>query len=142
VTPEDFISRFPGARKTGNGKWSAKCPAHEDRDPSLSLGVLPDGRILIHCHAGCEPLAVLGAVGLDLSDLFPDKGLADYMRGWFNRRAREARINEERIVAIARADLAAGKRLSLADQKRLDLAISRLRNVDAEPSDSRSPVEI
>lgn len=131
VTPDEFIARFTSARKTGNGKWIAKCPAHEDRSPSLSIGCAPDGRILVHCHAGCEPLDVLQAVGLDLHDLFPDRGIRDYMPGGFNRKARDARLHEERVVAIAKADLAAGKRLSRADRARLDLAIKRLReNVD------------
>jgi len=46
----------------------ARCPAHDDRDPSLSVSV-KDGRVLVHCFAGCAPDAVLGAVGLTWKDL-------------------------------------------------------------------------
>jgi hypothetical protein len=46
----------------------ARCPAHEDRDPSLSVSV-KEGRILIYCFAGCAPEAVLQAVGLTWKDL-------------------------------------------------------------------------
>jgi putative DNA primase/helicase len=47
-------------RKSGLG-WIAKCPAHDDRNPSLSLREV-DGKILVCCHAGCEQRAVVGAL--------------------------------------------------------------------------------
>jgi putative DNA primase/helicase len=47
------IAEALGGRKSGRG-WSARCPAHEDRTPSLSLRDTPDGRVLIYCHAGCD----------------------------------------------------------------------------------------
>ncbi len=59
------------ARRSGSG-WSACCPAHEDRNPSLSIGVGDDGRVLVHCHAGCATRAVLEALGLRECDLFAD----------------------------------------------------------------------
>jgi putative DNA primase/helicase len=55
---------------SGDG-WSAQCPAHEDREPSLSLH-LRDGKILLHCHAGCTVEAICAAVGLKMSNLFVD----------------------------------------------------------------------
>ncbi|MCK8485541.1 hypothetical protein MUY21_16020, partial [Aliiroseovarius sp. S2029] len=53
--------------RTLGGTWRgqnglAYCPAHEDRSPSLSLGVGVDGRILVHCHAGCSYGAVMDAL--------------------------------------------------------------------------------
>ncbi len=47
-------------RKSGNG-WMAQCPAHDDKNPSLSLRDV-DGKVLVHCHAGCEQDAVVGAL--------------------------------------------------------------------------------
>ncbi|MBX3404148.1 MAG: DUF3987 domain-containing protein [Phycisphaeraceae bacterium] len=59
-------------RKAGAG-WCCKCPAHDDRDPSLSIRAGDDGRALVNCHAGCTVDAVCGAIGLRASDLFePD----------------------------------------------------------------------
>jgi len=58
-------------RKAGAG-WCCRCPAHDDRNPSLSIHAGDDGRALVNCHAGCSPEAVCGAVGLRLADLFPD----------------------------------------------------------------------
>ena len=46
-----------GAKRSGAG-WSARCPSHADSNPSLAIGFC-DGRILVHCHAGCPQEAVL-----------------------------------------------------------------------------------
>ena len=62
-----------GVKAVSHGRWLTRCPAHDDRNPSLSITVKGDGKILIHCFAGCSPAAVVNAVGLELSDLFPDK---------------------------------------------------------------------
>jgi hypothetical protein len=48
-------------RKQPSG-WVARCPAHDDHNPSLSLKDGRDGRILVHCHAGCEQGAVIDAL--------------------------------------------------------------------------------
>ncbi len=50
------------------------CPAHDDRSPSLSIAAGDDGRVLVHCHAGCSAEAVVQAIGLEMADLFPDRG--------------------------------------------------------------------
>lgn len=55
------------ARKSGKG-WVARCPAHDDSSPSLSIGEGVDGRLLLTCHAGCtfdEIRAKLGAAVVD-----------------------------------------------------------------------------
>ncbi|MFZ2874576.1 MAG: DUF3987 domain-containing protein [Phycisphaerales bacterium] len=59
-------------RKAGAG-WCCKCPAHDDRNPSLSIHAGDDGRALVNCHAGCTVDAVCRAIGLRPADLFiPD----------------------------------------------------------------------
>jgi putative DNA primase/helicase len=58
-------------RKSGAG-WSCTCPAHDDRNPSLSIDAGDDGGVVWRCHAGCDQAAVIGAVGLSFRDLFPD----------------------------------------------------------------------
>jgi putative DNA primase/helicase len=55
------IARHLRGRRIPSG-WIARCPAHEDRNPSLSLKDGEDGRILVHCHAGCEQIALIGAL--------------------------------------------------------------------------------
>jgi hypothetical protein len=57
------------AKPAGDG-WVARCPAHEDHRASLSLTAGDDGRVLLHCHAGCPVDAIVSALGLTTSDLF------------------------------------------------------------------------
>jgi len=62
-----------GCAPTGDPrKGTARCPAHEDRSPSLSFCVGADDRAVVHCHAGCRPEAVVAALGFQMTDLFPD----------------------------------------------------------------------
>ncbi|MAT68932.1 MAG: hypothetical protein CMJ58_05355 [Planctomycetaceae bacterium] len=57
-------------RRSGKS-WSARCPAHEDRRPSLTVSEGDDGRALLQCHAGCPAESVCRALGLTLADLMP-----------------------------------------------------------------------
>lgn len=52
--------------------WCCRCPAHDDRTPSLSIHAGDDGRALVNCHAGCSVDAVCGSIGLRPADLFTD----------------------------------------------------------------------
>ncbi|MFN7112672.1 MAG: CHC2 zinc finger domain-containing protein, partial [Brevundimonas sp.] len=67
---DKVLERLQGVRRSGKG-WVARCPAHEDRTPSLSVAEGHDGRVLIKCFAGCTLEAILGALGLEVRDLFP-----------------------------------------------------------------------
>ena len=69
----DLIHHLEGVRQTGDNRWIARCPAHDDGSPSLSIRELDDGRTLIHCFAGCDALSVLHAVDLEMADLFPER---------------------------------------------------------------------
>jgi len=73
MTPVELVlSRLPDVNRNGKG-WMARCPAHEDQRPSLSISEGEDGRALVHCHAGCEPGAIVAALSLTLGDLMPSK---------------------------------------------------------------------
>jgi putative DNA primase/helicase len=56
----DSIARALKAHRSGTG-WMAKCPAHDDNNPSLSIREV-DGKVLLHCHAGCAQRAVIDAL--------------------------------------------------------------------------------
>ncbi len=62
-------------RKSGAG-WTCRCPAHDDRTPSLTIDSKDDGTVLVNCHTGCSAEAVCVAVGLTLRDLFPEPSTA------------------------------------------------------------------
>lgn len=72
---------------------SVHCPAHDDNNASLSVGVKPDGTIGVHCHAGCTPEAVCAALGLTLADLFA--GVANPRRQMAARPRRAAKPGAE-----------------------------------------------
>jgi hypothetical protein len=75
MTPEEFLSRLERVRRTGPDSWIASCPAHEDKSPSLTVRAKDDGRLLVYCHAECGIEAVVGALGLEVSDLFPSRDI-------------------------------------------------------------------
>jgi len=55
----ETIALALGGKRVGE-QWMAPCPAHEDTDPSLSIRNADDGKVLVHCHAGCEQSGVIG----------------------------------------------------------------------------------
>lgn len=64
----DLLDKLDGVTG-GNGHWTARCPAHPDQNPSLSVSEGDEQPIVVHCHAGCTPEAVMAALGLTLADL-------------------------------------------------------------------------
>jgi hypothetical protein len=75
MSADILLAKLDGLKETGPGRYIARCPAHKDRSPSLSVRVLDDGRILVHCFASCDVADVVAAVGLTITDLFPDRPL-------------------------------------------------------------------
>lgn len=67
---ELLLSKLHGVKEVAKG-WSARCPAHEDSRASLSVSETTDGAALVKCHAGCTIAAIVTAIGLVMSDLFP-----------------------------------------------------------------------
>jgi len=57
----ETIAKALGGRKAGSG-WTARCPAHDDRNPSLSISTGKDGKVLLRCHAGCDQAQVIVAL--------------------------------------------------------------------------------
>ncbi len=69
--PIEFVlAKLPAHRPSGKG-WIACCPAHNDRNPSLSVAEGDDGRVLLTCHTGCTLDAICASLGLRVADLFP-----------------------------------------------------------------------
>lgn len=128
---EKLLPRLDKLRPNGNGKWLACCPAHDDRSPSLSIREADDGRLLVHCFAGCPAADVVAAVGLSLADLYPGT-VTDRESGlpaWKRRRLASAIEAERLVLLVARADLKAGIDLSPGDAERVELARARIRKM-------------
>ena len=69
--PVDLVlSRLSHVKRVSGG-YMARCPAHDDKNPSLSITEGNDGRVLLKCFAGCSTEEIVKALGLTMSDLFP-----------------------------------------------------------------------
>ena len=68
MTANELVAHLDGVTGTKDG-WMARCPAHDDRNPSLHVSE-GRGKVLVHCHAGCSQEAVVSALGIQFPDLF------------------------------------------------------------------------
>jgi putative DNA primase/helicase len=126
---ENLLARLEGVRVIGPDRWMAPCPAHQDQSPSLSVRYA-DGRLLLHCFAGCSNEDVLAAIGLEFRDLYdPDPGQP--RRDHTGPRRPSATDLERReharfLLHIAAADLQAGRHFGASDREAIADAIDTL----------------
>ena len=126
---ELLISMLESCRQSGPGKWIARCPAHDDKSPSLSIMDGDDGKALLHCFAGCESSDVVAAIGLSMSDLFPDTAKPCDSAVITKRKhgaMREILSDEQFYAAIFDADIAKGKSVTHQEVARSSLAKHRI----------------
>lgn len=130
MSADILLSRLEKVRPLGPGRWMARCPAHEDRTSSLSVRDV-DGMILVKCFAGCEFNAIIGAAGVEASELFPPRPAgAEYKpptRKLIDAEAALLGLERELIICvIAVSDSVHGVPLSTQDYKRFLLAANRV----------------
>ena len=100
-----FLERLEGVQQTGPNAWVARCPAHRDRTPSLTIAEGERQPVVLKCFAGCSLEAVLAAVDLRPGDLMVDRPLSHRIPG--RRRAvspmemLKAMAHEALVIAIA-----------------------------------------
>jgi len=133
MTSSNILDRLEMVRERGAGQWSARCPAHDDRGPSLSIKEVSDGRVLLHCFAGCGVSEITGSIGLDLQDLFPPRetsarGASPVQRRRLmsNGQALELLQAESLFAAVCAGNLAHGVELAEADRARLMRCAGRI----------------
>jgi hypothetical protein len=130
-----LLARLERVQKTGSG-WRADCPNTHKARGALSVTQGDDGRALLHCFSGCAASDVLGALGLTLADIQPERLHDPSPDG---RRAARAQFRlasvsaaagviarEADLVLIAAADTAQGIPLTEADLGRLVQSVERL----------------
>lgn len=113
----------------------AQCPAHEDRNPSLSVRQI-EGSVLVHCHAGCEVDQVLDSLGLGRKDLYDDQRGQTYLYddGRKVRRTHDKRFTQSGNKATntlfrlekVKAAVAAGERVYLVEGEKDVLALESI----------------
>lgn len=124
-----LLDRLRKVKPNGPGKWLACCPAHEDRSPSLGVRLTDDGRLLVHCFAGCGAADVIAAVGLEFTDLFPEITLdtsRPVNQPFTAGDALRCLASEAGVIAIAVADIAERRPLDSRDSERVALASDRI----------------
>ena len=71
---QELLSRLDKCRETKVSKhdrtWTACCPAHDDKTPSMGIALTSDGKILLKCWAECSVPEIVAAVGMEMTDLF------------------------------------------------------------------------
>lgn len=134
VSAAVLLNRLEGVKPTGPGRWIARCPAHEDRSPSLSIRELEDGRVLLHDFGGCDTGAVLASLGLEMAALFPERlpgqnEARGYARtsSWIPARDLLELIDQEALlVATIALEFRERRALSEEDWERLATAAARI----------------
>ena len=127
-----ILERLDGWSQRANDSWMAKCPAHDDRTPSLSIRLLDDGRVWVNCFAGCDTPDVVEAVGLTMRDLFPGNKPRDRKVVAACRREiiGEILLEEKRYVAIYDAHVKAGEPATEEEKRNYILAKERIRKIE------------
>lgn len=131
MSAETILSLLDKVKATGKGRWQARCPSHADKGPSLNIREMDDGRVLVHCFAGCTVHEIVQAVGLELSDLFPPRPTGNTKgerRPFAAADALRAVGFEALVVCAASAALANGEPLSTEDRERLLQAGERIQS--------------
>jgi len=95
---DNFVSRLQKAKRTGTDSWIACCPAHDDKSPSMTIREVDEGKILVHCFAECSVENIVGALGLSLSDLMPDRAPDEV------RKPRRMPFNAADVLACSKSD--------------------------------------
>ncbi len=125
---DNILPLLDKVKKAGKG-YQARCPAHDDNGPSLSLREGEDGRVLVHCHAGCTTAAVVAAIGLTMADLFPPSNTPRRpppAPGVSRRELQAAAQFERSVLFILKSDAARGKPISQKDMLRGQVARRRV----------------
>lgn len=134
---DKLTSRLDGVKSNGYGKYLARCPAHDDKSPSLAIKEIDGDRILIKCWSGCDTQSVLAALGLTFADLFPER-IPDPTAPKTKYPKLSAYelfpllVQEAMILALACNDFKEGKQVSDADFKRVQQAYNTVVRLNTE----------
>jgi hypothetical protein len=132
TAPIDLIlPLLPKARQRQPGQYSAPCPAHPDKSPSLTVREFPSGAVGVFCFGGCTTAAVMAALGLEMSDLFPPREKSGrepkrQPRLLTAGQALELLQAEATFIAVAAGNLSIGVVLTPPERERLRQAAARI----------------
>lgn len=130
---DKVLSSLDSVKKTAPDRWIAKCPAHDDRRPSLSIREADDGKVLLKCWSGCGAAEIVNALGLSLADLFPgdrrslhQHGTEPMRRPFDHKDALRGIAHEATVARLIVAAINAGQEMNADSLDRLALAEERI----------------
>jgi hypothetical protein len=131
VRIEEFLSRLQKVKKTGPNNWMACCPAHNDKNPSLTVAVGDNGGIIVKCFPGCSFEEIISSLGLQAHELMPERPEGrEFVKGLrrpFPAADVLAAVEQESLtVAVAAYNIANGIELDEKDRERMLTAYHRI----------------
>ena len=135
--PIDLVlARLDKPKPSARDRWRSPCPACGGNKSALSVGIGNNDAVLIQCWKGCDVDSIVGALGLQLHDLFPPKmnGAPPLKRRGMLTAAQclEIVAFECMLVSTAAFNLANGHALTVGDLERLGIAVQRVRHLSDE----------
>jgi len=117
-------------KQTGNNRYLARCPVHNEKTPSLMVTILDDGKTIAHCFGcGADGIAVVEALGLTTSDLFPyddNFNNGEYQQKKQNIFKRAEFMSDYQLIQLGEAQLKNKKPFTVHDKTVFKAAIDRI----------------
>lgn len=130
----DLLSRLDGVRENSSSHGQARCPAHDDKQASMSWRDTGD-RWLLYCFAGCTAMDICDSLDVRLNELFHDN---KQQPKWRQERQRanprdilELVTQEATVLYLLALDLQRDGGLNESSMSRLELAASRMQAAKA-----------
>jgi hypothetical protein len=144
TSAEALLGRLERIKQTGPGQWVARCPAHDDRSPSLSIREVDDGKVLIRCFAGCGAISVLDSLGLEWSALFPKGGHRDAPPSRSTIPARDLLVildHELTVVVMILQEIITTRKVGPGHFDRLIKAVGRIAKARVIANPAKAPLQ-
>ncbi len=93
MTPVELITGRLDGVKGSNGKYRARCPAHDGKNLTLSVKERGDGKAQLTCFKDCTADEIMAAIGLKTRDLYPESNLTPIQRKQYARRRTQADLD-------------------------------------------------
>lgn len=135
MSADALLARLDKVRRTGPGRWKACCSAHPDRNPSLLVRELDDGRVLVRCMSqNCAFADIVAGAGVDMAEMFPPappraEGYKPERRPFFREDVFDLALHEFTVASLVAFDVHQGKTVSEDDYARLLVAAERLESI-------------